>query len=42
MRTKNYKTIVSMLELGNKLKDIKQATEVSLNTIRKVRAYIQE
>ena len=40
--TKNYKTIVSMLELGNKLKDIKQATEVSLNTIRKVRAYIQE
>lgn len=40
--TKNYKTIVSMLELGNKLKDIKQATEVSLNTIRKVREYIKE
>ena len=40
--TKNYKTIVRMLELGNKLKDISLATDVSLNTIRKVRESIEE
>jgi DNA invertase Pin-like site-specific DNA recombinase len=36
--TKNYKTIVDMLNKGNKLKDIVKATEVSPNTIRKVKA----
>jgi DNA invertase Pin-like site-specific DNA recombinase len=37
--TKNYKTIVDMLNKGNKLKDIVKATEVSPNTIRKVKAW---
>jgi DNA invertase Pin-like site-specific DNA recombinase len=40
--TKNYKTICKMLSLGNKLKDIAAATDVSLNTIRKVRTHIQD
>lgn len=36
--TKNYKEIVEMLGLGNKLKTIINATGVSANTIRKVKA----
>lgn len=39
--TKNYKTICKMLSLGNTLKDIAAATDVSLNTIRKVRTHIE-
>jgi DNA invertase Pin-like site-specific DNA recombinase len=39
--TKNYKTICKMLNLDNSLKDIAAATDVSLNTIRKVRTHIE-
>ena len=39
--TKNYKEIVEMLGLGNKLKTIINATGVSANTIRKVKASLK-
>jgi len=38
--TTNYKTIVDMLNKGNKLKDIVNASGVSPNTIRKVREHL--
>jgi DNA invertase Pin-like site-specific DNA recombinase len=40
--TKNYKIIVDMLSKGNRLKDIVTASEVSANTIRKVKASLEK
>jgi DNA invertase Pin-like site-specific DNA recombinase len=40
--TKNYKVIVDMLKRGNKLKDIVKVSEVSANTIRKVRTELEK
>jgi len=39
--TKNYKVIVDMLKLGNKLNQIMKASDVSANTIRKVRTELE-
>lgn len=39
--TKNYKVIVDMLKKGNKLNQIMKASEVSANTIRKVRTELE-
>jgi DNA invertase Pin-like site-specific DNA recombinase len=40
--TKNYKTICDMLQKGNKLVQIVKASQVSPNTIRKVKAHLKE
>ena len=40
--TKNYRVIVDMLNKGNRLKDIMSASGVSANTIRKVKASLEE
>lgn len=40
--TKNYKVIVDMLSKGNRLKDIMSASGVSANTIRKVKASLEQ
>ena len=39
-QTTNYKTIVEMLQKGNKLVQIVKASQVSPNTVRKVKAHL--
>jgi DNA invertase Pin-like site-specific DNA recombinase len=40
--TKNYKKIVNLLQIGNKIKDIALMSEVSMNTVRKVREHLRK